>query len=66
MKSNVKAGFALEFLSFLHNNKAMMITGAIMMVLGTIVSELLGSMLYKTTHRVTLVPWMPVHIPFMK
>ena len=44
MKSNDKAGFALEFLSFLHNNKAMMLTGAIMMVLGTIVSELLGSM----------------------
>ena len=37
MKRNVKVGFALEFLSFLHNNKAMMITGAIMMVLGTIV-----------------------------
>jgi hypothetical protein len=44
MKRNVKARLAVGFLSFLHNNKAMMITGATMMVLGTIVSELLGSM----------------------
>jgi hypothetical protein len=44
MKRNVKARFAVGFLSFLHNNKAMMITGATMMVLGMIVSELLGSM----------------------
>jgi predicted Na+-dependent transporter len=45
MKRNVKVGLAVAFLIFLHNNKAMMITGAIMMVLGIIVSAFLGSVL---------------------
>lgn len=45
MKRNVKAGLAVGFLSFLHNNKALMITGAIMMVRGNIVSAFLGSVL---------------------
>ena len=45
MERNVKVGLAVAFLSFLHNNMAMVITGAIMMVLGTIVSALLGSVL---------------------
>lgn len=36
MKRNVKAGIAIAigFLSFLHNNKAMMIAGAIMTIVG--------------------------------
>jgi hypothetical protein len=34
MKRNVKAGIALGFLSFLHNDKAILIAGAIMMVVG--------------------------------
>jgi len=45
MKRNVKAGLAVGFLSFLHNNKALMITGAIMMVLGGVVSTILGLMI---------------------
>ncbi|HTH23233.1 MAG TPA: hypothetical protein VL854_13525 [Nitrososphaeraceae archaeon] len=45
MKRNIKAGLAVGFLSFLHNNKAMMITGAIMMVVGVVVSAFLGSVL---------------------
>jgi hypothetical protein len=39
-----------------------MITGGIMMVVGTMVPGFLGWI----THRVTLVPWMPVHIRFME
>ncbi|CAN5559526.1 hypothetical protein BH18THE2_BH18THE2_18110 [soil metagenome] len=45
MKRNVKAGLAIGFLSFLHNNKALMITGAIMMVVGGVVSTFLGLMI---------------------
>jgi hypothetical protein len=45
MKRNVKAGIALGFLSFLHNNKAMMIAGIIMMVVGAVVSTFLGLVL---------------------
>jgi hypothetical protein len=45
MKRNVKAGVALGFLSFLHNNKAMMIAGIIMMVVGAVVSTFLGLVL---------------------
>ncbi len=42
---NLKAGLAVGFLSSLHNNKAMMITGAIMLVVGAVVSAFLGSLL---------------------
>jgi hypothetical protein len=45
MKRNVKAGIAIGFLSFLHNNKAMMITGATMMIIGAVVSTFLGLIL---------------------
>ncbi|HEX5979440.1 MAG TPA: hypothetical protein VE573_08065 [Nitrososphaeraceae archaeon] len=45
MKRNVKAGIAIGFLSFLHNNKAMMIAGAIMTIVGAVVSAYLGSVL---------------------
>ncbi len=45
MKRNVKAGLAIGFLSFLHNNKALMIVGAIMMVVGGVVSTILGLMI---------------------
>jgi hypothetical protein len=45
MKRNVKAGIALGFLSFLHNNKAMMIAGIIMLVVGAVVSTFLGLVL---------------------
>ena len=45
MRRNIKAGLAVGFLSFLHNNKAMMITGAIMLVVGVVVSAFLGSVL---------------------
>ena len=45
MERNVKVGLAVAFLSFVYNNVAMVITGAIMMVLGIIVSALLGSVL---------------------
>jgi hypothetical protein len=45
MKRNVKAGIALGFLSFLHNDKAMMIAGIIMMVVGAVVSTFLGLVL---------------------
>jgi hypothetical protein len=38
-------GLAVGFLSFLHNNNAMVITGAIMMVLGSKVSAFLDSVL---------------------
>ncbi len=38
MKRNVKAGVAIGFLSFLHNDRAMMIAGVIMMVVGGVVS----------------------------
>jgi len=45
MRRNIKAGQAVGFLSFLHNNKAMMITGTIMLVVGVVVSAFLGSVL---------------------
>ena len=45
MERNVKVGLAVAFLSFLHNNMAMVITGAIMMVIGIIVFAFLGSVL---------------------
>jgi hypothetical protein len=45
MKRNVKAGIALGFLSFLHNDKAILIVGAIMMVVGGVVSTFLGLVL---------------------
>jgi hypothetical protein len=45
MKRNVKAGIALGFLSFLHNDKAILIAGAIMMVVGGVVSTFLGLVL---------------------
>jgi hypothetical protein len=45
MKRNVKAGIAIGFLSFLHNNKAMMITGITMMIIGAAVSTFLGLIL---------------------
>ena len=45
MKRNIKAGVGLGFLSFLHNNKAMMIAGAIMTIVGAVVSAYLGSVL---------------------
>jgi hypothetical protein len=45
MKRNVKAGVALGFLGFLHNDKAMMIVGVIMMVIGAAVSTYLGLVL---------------------
>jgi hypothetical protein len=45
MKRDVKAGIGLGFLSFLHNRKATIITGAIMMVVGAVVSAFLGSVL---------------------
>jgi hypothetical protein len=45
MKRNVKAGIVIGFLSFLHNNKTMMITGAIMMLVGATVSTFLGLIL---------------------
>jgi hypothetical protein len=45
MKRNVKAGVAIGFLSFLHNDKAMLIVGIIMMVIGAAVSTYLGLIL---------------------
>ena len=45
MKRNVKAGIALGFISFLHNDKAILIAGAIMMVVGGVVSTFLGLVL---------------------
>lgn len=45
MKRNVKAGVALGFISFLHNDKAMLIAGIIMMVIGGAVSTYLGLVL---------------------
>jgi hypothetical protein len=47
MKRNVKAGIAFGFLSFLHNNKAIMIVGIIMMVVGAVVSTFLGQVLVR-------------------
>jgi hypothetical protein len=47
MKRNGKAGIALGFLSFLHNNKAMLIVGTIMMVIGAVVSTFLGQVLVR-------------------
>jgi len=46
-KRNVKAGVALGFLSFLHNNKAIMIVGIVMMVIGAVVSTFLGQVLVR-------------------
>ena len=45
LKTNVKAGVALGFLGFLHNDRAMMIVGVIMMVIGAAVSTYLGLVL---------------------
>ncbi|MDQ3839590.1 MAG: hypothetical protein M3297_10015 [Thermoproteota archaeon] len=45
MKRNVKAGVAIGFLSFLHNDKAIFIAGIIMMVVGGVVSTYLGLVL---------------------
>jgi hypothetical protein len=45
MKRNVKAGIALGFISFLHNDKAILVAGAIMMVVGGVVSTFLGLVL---------------------
>ena len=54
MKRNVRAGVAIGFLSFLHNDKAMLIVGIIMMVVGGVVSTFLGLMIWdEITHRVT-------------
>jgi len=47
MKRNVKAGVAIGFLSFLHNDRAMMIAGVIMMVVGGVVSTILGLMIVR-------------------
>ena len=47
MKRNVRAGVAIGFLSFLHNDKAMLIVGIIMMVVGGIVSTFLGLMIVR-------------------
>jgi MFS family permease len=45
MKTNAKAGIALAFLSFLHNKKAMIITGAILIGIGAAGAISLGPML---------------------
>jgi hypothetical protein len=45
MKRNAKAGIALAFLSFLHNKKAMIITGAILISIGAAGAISLGPML---------------------
>jgi hypothetical protein len=47
MKRNVKAGVAVGFLSFLHNDKAIFIVGIIMMVVGGVVSTYLGLVLVR-------------------
>jgi len=47
MKRNVKAGIALGFLSFLRNDKSILIAGAIMMVVGGMVSTFLGLVLVR-------------------
>jgi hypothetical protein len=47
MKRNSKSGIALGFHSFLHNNKAIMIVGIIMMVIGAVVSTFLGQVLVR-------------------
>lgn len=47
MKRNVKAGVAIGFLSFLHNDKAIFIAGIIMMVVGGVVSTYLGLVLVR-------------------
>jgi hypothetical protein len=45
MRRNIKAGIAIGFLNFLHSNKFMIVAGAIMLVVGAIVSAYLGSVL---------------------
>ena len=45
MKRNAKAGITLAFLSFLHNKKAMIITGAILIGIGAAGAISLGPML---------------------
>jgi hypothetical protein len=45
MKRNVKAGIALGFLSLLHSDRAILIVGVIMMVIGGAVSTYLGLVL---------------------
>jgi hypothetical protein len=47
MKRNVKAGIALGFLSFLRNDKSILIASAIMMVVGGVVSTFLGLVLVR-------------------
>ena len=47
MKRNIKAGVGLGFLSFLHNDKAMLIVGIIMMVIGGVISTYLGLVLVR-------------------
>jgi hypothetical protein len=45
MRRNIKAGIGIGFLNFLRRNKVMIVAGAIMLVVGTIVSVYLGSVL---------------------
>ena len=47
MKRNNKAGVGLGFLSFLHNDKAMLIAGIIMMIIGGVISTYLGLVLVR-------------------
>jgi hypothetical protein len=47
MKINIKAGVGLGFLSFLHNDKAMLIDGIIIMVIGGVISTYLGLVLVR-------------------
>ena len=40
--TNVKAGIALSMLSFLHNKKAMMIVGGILIIIGAVGAYILA------------------------
>jgi hypothetical protein len=45
MPRNIGAGVAIGFLSFFHNNKAIMITGAAMLIVGAVMFAYLSSVL---------------------
>ena len=45
MPRNIRAGVAVGFLSFFHNNKAIMMAGATMLIVGVVISAYLGSVL---------------------